>query len=284
MLYFGWIYIGHIIIWYGAPLFALFSTALIGLVFNSYESDFQAAEKDRAVFYAQQGVEAVWSIRRQAWNLLADGTYGLTNTNGYWQFFGSSDLLENKYARTVTLADACRDGGGNLIDCPGGTIDLHTKKVTVDVNYTSINGVNNVTELVSYVTTWQSKNWLSTDWLGGAGQAIWSDPVKYDSDDGNIDYSTAGEIKLKNLAGGGCGSKIWPFDPSADYTLSDPNKIEVSGGVAQLVDQGGGGSCSGTASACNTFSTQLTCQAQAGCTWGGASGSSPACMDFRMLR
>lgn len=41
-----------------------------------------------------------------------------------------------------------------------------------------------------------------TDWSGGAGQDLWSDPSRYLADDGNVDVTTTpGEIKLKNNLG-----------------------------------------------------------------------------------
>lgn len=65
----------------------------------------------------------------------------------------------------------------------------------------------------------------------------------------------------------------WDFNTASDYTY-DSSKIEVTGGVAKLVDQGGGGSCGGTATACSVFVSSPTCTAQVGCSWGGsASGA-----------
>jgi hypothetical protein len=65
----------------------------------------------------------------------------------------------------------------------------------------------------------------------------------------------------------------WNFNTSGEYTYNEA-KIAVTGGAAQLVDQGGGGSCDGTANACTTFVSSPTCTAQAGCAWGGdASGA-----------
>jgi len=214
-------------------LFSLFAVALIGLLMNSYGSNFQAVELEKANLYAQQGLDAVWSIRRQAWNLLANGDYGLDNVSGYWQFSGSSDLLEDKYTRVVTIADACRDGSGDLVDCPGTTIDPHTKKATVKVTYIGINGVNNEVQASAYLTIWQSKDWIQTNWFNGPGQAIWASDGFYFIDDGNIDYSTPGEIKLKSLGIGGPTNYHWPFEGPANYSYN-PAKIEVTGGVAQL--------------------------------------------------
>ncbi|MDD2758621.1 MAG: hypothetical protein PHD72_04655, partial [Patescibacteria group bacterium] len=68
-------------------------------------------------------------------------------------------------------------------------------------------------------------------------------------------------------------SQSWNFTNSADYTY-DAAKIAVSGNSAHLVDLGTSGTCGGTASACNTFSSSPTCVAQGGCSWGGgASGA-----------
>ena len=218
-------------------LFGIFATALIFLLINSYDSNLQAEEKDKATFYAQQGMEAVWSIRRRAWNLLENGDHGLDNAGGYWEFSGTSDLLGEKYTRVVTIADVCRSSG-DIVDCPTGTVDPHTKKVTSVLTYTSINGISNEIILDSYLTLWQSKSWIQTDWSGGSGQAEWSDEFRYYMDDSNISYSTNGEIKLASSGVGSCGVKIWSFDTAGDYTY-DTNDIEVTGGFAQLKSEPG---------------------------------------------
>ncbi|MFA6145960.1 MAG: hypothetical protein WC697_01335 [Patescibacteria group bacterium] len=65
----------------------------------------------------------------------------------------------------------------------------------------------------------------------------------------------------------------WDFNTSSNYTY-DSAKIEVVSGVARLKDQGTGGSCGGTPTACTTFISSPTCVAQAGCSWSGsASGA-----------
>ncbi|MFA6254409.1 MAG: type II secretion system protein [Patescibacteria group bacterium] len=239
-------------------LFGLFATALIGLLVNSYGSDFQAEEREKANLYVQEGLEAVWSVRRQAWNLLTNGDHGLDKSSGYWQFSGSPDLLEEKYTRTLTINDACRNSGGDIIDCSvgGALVDLHTKKATVVVTYPAITGIINRLALSAYLTTWQSKDFIQTDWSGGGGQTIWSSANRYSSDDGNLNVLNVGQVTLAGSSGGGCGSKIWYFDNADDYTLSDLAKIEVANGFAQLV-AGLGPSTSG-ASVNAGFTSRLT--------------------------
>ncbi|MFA5022375.1 MAG: DUF4082 domain-containing protein [Patescibacteria group bacterium] len=214
-------------------LFGLFATALIGLLMNSYGSNYQSAERDLATLYAQQGLEATRSIRRQAWNFLVNGDHGVSDAAGRWEFLGSVDTLGDKYTRVISISNVCRDSSSNIVDCiqAGAIVDLYTKKAVSKVLYTSINHFPNVVELATYLTDWQSKDWVQNNWLGGPGQSYWSSPVKYDSDDGNIDYQTAGQIKLAQTAG--LKEQSWNFDVPTDY-LYNPDKIELVGGVATL--------------------------------------------------
>src|SRR3989344_5406131 len=223
-------------------LFGLFATAFIGLLVVSYDSDVQAAQRDRATLYAQEGMDAVFSIRRQGWNLLNNGTYGLTDTNGYYEFFGSSNVLEDLYTREITITDACRDGGGELTDCPGVGADLKVKKVTATVSYTGLTGFAHEIVFSTYVSTWQTAIWTQTEWSGGGGQPIWSDETQYSSDDGKIDVdTTAGQVTLATITGGGCGVKTWPFSTAGEYTYNS-SLIEITSSVAQLVAAAGGAS------------------------------------------
>ena len=219
-------------------LFGMFATALVGLLWASYGSNVQAAQRDKASWFAREGMEAAWSIRRQGWNLLTNGSYGLTHASNYWEFSGSADSLDDGlYTRVTTIADACRDGGGALVDCsaPSSTVDLYTKRATVEVSYNSITGVNSAVTLGTYLTTWQTSDWVQTDWTGGGSQSIWSDTTRYDSDDGNVD-GASGQLKLRFQPSN--GSAVWIYDIAGDYSF-DSAKIEVTGGRAQLFSAAG---------------------------------------------
>lgn len=71
----------------------------------------------------------------------------------------------------------------------------------------------------------------------------------------------------------------WDFNTPVEYTY-DSAKIEMTGGVAQLKDQGTGGNCSGTATACDTFVSSPVCGAQGGCAWGGGASGATTNPDF----
>lgn len=76
-------------------------------------------------------------------------------------------------------------------------------------------------------------------------------------------------VQLDEIAVSCTQSEIWGFTDSGLYTY-DNVKIEIVSGQAQLIGSGGGGgSCGGTATACNisNFANQTSCNAQDGCTW-----------------
>jgi type II secretory pathway pseudopilin PulG len=218
-------------------LFSLVAAALFNLLAGSYIGLKSFSSSQGALFYAQEGAEAARSIRNQGWNNLTAGSYGLTLTGNRWQFSGSQELLDNFYTRQIIIEDIYRDNLGNLVPpvSPGAILDLHTKKIIFLVSWPVPGGVTRQINLPFFVSSWQTKSWIQTDWQAGSGQLIWNNPAQFFSDDGNIDYSDAGEIKLKETTTG-LVSKTWHFDSASDYDF-DPQKIEVVSSYAQLKPQ-----------------------------------------------
>lgn len=88
-----------------------------------------ARNKTLATKYAQEGIEAVRSIRDRGWTQVTSGTYGLSWTGVQWTLMGSSEALD-KFSRTVTIAD------GALAE---------TKNITVSVSWREGNRTQDVT-------------------------------------------------------------------------------------------------------------------------------------------
>lgn len=217
--------------------FSLVAAALFNLLGGSYIGLNSSSSYQKALFYAQEGAEAARSIRNQAWSNLAVGTYGLNSTAGRWQFSGSSELIDNFYTRKIIIEDVYRDGSGNVVQpsAPGAVLDIHTKKIASQISWPTPGGNSNQVSLPFFVSSWQTKNWIQTDWSGGSGQFIWNNATRFFSDDDNVDYGAAGEIKLKETTSG-LVSKTWHFDSAPDYDF-DPQKIEVVSSYAQLKPQ-----------------------------------------------
>ncbi len=255
-------------------IFALISSAIMSVTMGSLNGLTQGGDETEAQGLAQEGMEAIRSIRDGAWNELVSSPAKVSISGSTWALSsGSSELINNKYTRTITLSDVCRDGSNSIVNCPGIYTDPHTKFASTTVSWLPRFNATNTIEQYGFITNWESQDWVQTNWVGGSGQSVWSDVTKYFSDDSNLDITILGEIKLKELVNS--GSAGWPFSTSTDYTYN-ASKISVTGDKAQLVNLGGGGSCSGTPNACNTFSTSPSCSAQLGCSWTPTSGSSPA--------
>jgi len=100
-------------------IFSLSSIAMATLLIDSNISSRLSLEKTYALLYAKEGLEATRSIRDNNWLDLADGDHGLLNNGVTWVFSGSSDLIDDKYTRTITLT----------------TVSTTTKNVLINIDW-----------------------------------------------------------------------------------------------------------------------------------------------------
>lgn len=221
-------------------LFGFICSALVSMSLGGFSSLRQGGEYIEAEAYAQEGIEAVRAVRDSAWNKIIYNNSAVTSTGNIWQFVGeNTSSTFGKYKRTIVFANVCRDAFNNITACPGSYTDLNSKQATVIVSWLSEHNAVNTIQKITYLTNWESRDWTQTDWSGGSEQAIWSNNSKYNSDDGNLDSATAGEIKLKNT-GNSCAVKNWSFDSAGDYAYN-ASKIEVTNSVARLLGSATGG-------------------------------------------
>lgn len=220
-------------------IFAFIVTALVGSYLYGLEGTADAGSRARAVMLAEEGIEAVRSIKQQAFNELVLSQSGIDDASNQWKFLGegTSETIDI-FTRTITFANVCRDVADIITACPGVYTDLFTKEVIVEVSWEAAPAFTRSVVRRDFLTAWETKLWSQTNWIGGAGQAIWSDTTRYDSDDSNVNVTAAGEVGLKLNVSGACGN-TWDFSSSGDYTF-DTGKIEVTGGFAQLKAGGAG--------------------------------------------
>jgi len=214
-------------------IFGLVAASLIGFVMGGDQALLQGGDQTKAEALAQEGIEAVRSIRDNAWNELVYNQSAVNSDSGHWNFNGENTTETiGKFIRTISFSDICRSGLNQIVDCPGVYTDVQSKKVLVDVTWPVRPGVTNSVQRTSYLTNWNSRDWTQTDWSGGAGQSIWSNLNMFDSSDSNIRFNTAGQISLAQLSGS-FSTSTWHFDVPADYAY-DSQKIEVVSSNAQL--------------------------------------------------
>ncbi len=85
-------------------IFTIISSAIIFLTLDSEIASQKDAERTRAILVAQEGLEAVRSIRDKDFASLTNGTYGLILQNGKWVLGGTSDTTDNM-TRTIDIVN-----------------------------------------------------------------------------------------------------------------------------------------------------------------------------------
>ncbi|KKU91258.1 MAG: hypothetical protein UY21_C0011G0037 [Microgenomates group bacterium GW2011_GWA1_48_10] len=140
-------------------IFAIFGvSAAIGIV-GALQTNRVALEKTIATQYASEGLEAARSIRNQSYPTFTSpgGPTGISQspTTGSWQWSGSSNILDSRYTRTITLSTVQRDGNGNIVSS-GGTDDPNTRKVTSQVTWNFVSNRSLDVSLSEYLTNWKA--------------------------------------------------------------------------------------------------------------------------------
>lgn len=123
------------------------STVLQGMTMNRLASDETFAD-----LYAQEGIEAVRSLKNRAFTNLVTGTYGLSNAGNLWNFLGSNDVRSN-FTRQIIVEPGQRNAG-NIVDS-GGVVDPDLFKITSNVTWNFTPSRINTATLVTYLTNFR---------------------------------------------------------------------------------------------------------------------------------
>ena len=151
-------------------IFILVASGVVTLYLSAFSSNLRDKERLQADMYLQQTFEAVRSIRDYSFSNLTNGTYGLSNSNGYWEFSGSSDSL-GQFTRSVTVEDAQRSGSSLVTnsDCSlvlsGGLAESQSKKITATITWDYEEGNSTSVSAVEYLNKWSDQT--------GCGEASW---------------------------------------------------------------------------------------------------------------
>jgi Tfp pilus assembly protein PilV len=130
-----------------AALFVLVVAAFAGGIIYGRESAATAGDRARAVFLAEEGLEAVRNIRDASFSNLSAGTKGVSTSSGYWSFSGISDVFDN-FTRSISIA----------------TEGTNIKNVTSTVTWKETPARTGSVTLTSRFTEWLSSpigNWAT---------------------------------------------------------------------------------------------------------------------------
>ncbi len=141
-------------------IFGALAAGLLVFVWEPMTASGSASEWNRAVFLAEEGLEAARSIRSGGWTHLTEGPHGIAKPGGVWQFSGTSDTSDG-FTRVVTVGMVERDANGNIVDS-GGLPDPRTKLVTSTVSWGSLFGGTKSLDFSAYITNWNVYDWKQT--------------------------------------------------------------------------------------------------------------------------
>jgi len=123
-------------------IFVIVASSLAFLIFNSYTAGFLASDITKANFLAEEGLEAVRSIRDNDWQDLTSGNYSLDESSGSWEFVPGPELINGKFTRTIMVEDFI-------------PLDPGRKKVTSKVAWQFPEDRPQEVSLVTHLTNWQ---------------------------------------------------------------------------------------------------------------------------------
>jgi prepilin-type N-terminal cleavage/methylation domain-containing protein len=89
-------------------IFAMFAGVFVSAFVQGQQSTALAGKKTRATILAEEGLEAVRSIRNNGFNGLAEGQYGLEISNGQWSLEPSPENI-NGFTRVITIENLTED-------------------------------------------------------------------------------------------------------------------------------------------------------------------------------
>lgn len=144
-----------------AAIFMLFSTSAVVVVLGGLNANRLGAEETVANQFAAEGIEAVKSIKNQAYTSVVNSTgTGVVRTGGVWTFTGAppnntlTHNVSDNYTRVIKVESVNRDGSGNIVTT-GGTLDPDTKKITSTVNWNFNAARPESVVLSTYLSDWR---------------------------------------------------------------------------------------------------------------------------------
>ena len=207
-------------------------------VLHSFSSNRLGGEETQATLFAQEGVEAVRSIKNQDWTNLSTGTYGLDDSGGTWALSGSSET-EGKFTRQIVISQVQRDSNGDIVDS-GGTVDSDTLKATSQVDWEFSPTRNNTVTLVTYLSNFEKP--ISSSNFGNWSQPQLITSLDISGSSNAVKIQVQGDYAYLVREGGDpdfvsidISNPASPFIADSFDINGSPENIAVSGNYAYVV-------------------------------------------------
>jgi Tfp pilus assembly protein PilV len=119
-----------------SSIFVLFLTAFAGVFYYGLQSSSIAGDRGQAIMLAEEGQEAVKSIKNINFNDLTDGVHGLTYSGGVWSFTGTQDI-SGIFTRQVTISSAGTNRKNSTVTVTWQQTPSRTGTVSSTARYTN---------------------------------------------------------------------------------------------------------------------------------------------------
>ena len=141
---------------------AVIAIGFVGIaafLINSSGLTFRVTRNTEAVSLAEEGMEAVRSLRDESWSTnistLTSGTtyYPVVSGNKWTLTTSNPGVVNDLYTRTVAIENVNRDSNDDIAS--SGTPDTNTKEIVVKVTWYENQAIKDVT-LTTYITNFLS--------------------------------------------------------------------------------------------------------------------------------
>lgn len=182
-------------------VYSIVSSSLVGVILGGFNMLRRSNDMSKANNLAEESVEAVLFMKDKSWNsLIFDESVIAIEDNGLvFSGEGTTEQIGN-FSREVRFFPVYRDNSDEIVSATttDARLDIHSKELVVTVSWLLPNGQSMQTRRNLFLTNWNSRNWVQTDWSGGDGQTEWQEENKYFSK-GEINDS-AGQLELNEVA------------------------------------------------------------------------------------
>lgn len=197
-----------------SALFALLTTALIGAMVYGQQATKISGDRSQAVLLADEGIEAVRSIRDEDFANLTDGTFGLGIGGGQWSFAGASDT-QGIYTRAITI----------------NSIDAVRKSITTAISWNSFGRPKSMS-VETILSNWRAAVATSSSWP----DAITDGTYNVSGTNDGLKVAVQGDYAYMILAGGNPDFVV--FDVSDSTSPSLVGGLSLSGTPANIYVDG----------------------------------------------
>ena len=200
-------------------VFGFLVTGLTGAMIYGRAATADAGDHQRAIFLADEGIEAVRNVAAASNANLVDGTYGLSQAGNQWGAAGTSDVT-GIYTRQIVVASA-------------GT---NRKSVTSTVTWPQANGGTGSVAATTRMTNWTAptKLWTNAIVAGSTDVTGTNNGLKTHTV-GNFAYTVL-NAATNNLVITNISNPAAPVNVSTTTLAGTPTNIYVSGNFAYITN------------------------------------------------